>query len=239
MTALEKTGRRTGGFTIVEVLMVVAIMTLLFGLVIVATSTVRKNAAISSTKALISRLRNAIADYHQSTGHYPPDGFDSDVRTKEGTHIFGSAALYDALTHEITIQEKISGQVRPRTAGPFMEFRDSEITPDDENFPGAREILDGFGVELHYDNTEDGHFDPDKQIEVAHLIPPDDHPPDPRISDDTDVVPRPGIQSNGAYDLWSHGSAKAHKDPKTSPKSTIGSWNVGSDKKRAVEEDER
>jgi prepilin-type N-terminal cleavage/methylation domain-containing protein len=233
----RSSGRRKG-FTIVEVLMVVAIMTLLFGLVVFATTTVRNKAYLMTTKAMVSRLRDRIAAYKQLTGHCPPDGYDTEVKNAKGERVWGSAALYAALTTELTVEEKISGQVRTTKHPALDSFKDAELTKEDESMPGVREILDGFGLPFHYDNTEDGKFQPERQTENAHIDPVDNHPPDPRTSDDTEVVPKRGIQGRGSYDLWSHGSSKAHSNPKTPLKYTVGSWNVDVEKAETREDSE-
>jgi prepilin-type N-terminal cleavage/methylation domain-containing protein len=225
------------GFTIVEVLMVVAIMSLLFGLVMFATSAVRTKANLMTTKAMVNRLRDRIAAYKQLMGHCPPDGYDTEVKNAQGERVWGSAALYTALTTELTVEEKISGQVRTTKHPPLDSYKESELTKEDESMPGVREILDGFGLPFHYDNTEDGKFQPERQTENAHLDPVDNHLPDPRTSDDTDLVPKRGIQGRNSYDLWSHGSSKAHTNPKTSLKLTIGSWNVDVEKSESHEEE--
>jgi len=228
-------GGRRSAFTIVEVLMVVAIMTLLFGLVMFATTSVRKTAMKKATEALINRVRDRIEEYHSLTGSYPPDGYDTEVKNKQGTRLWGSAALYDALTTELTIEEKVSGQVRTRTNPPLMVFKQVEMSKENEDFPGAFEILDGFGLPVHYDNTQDGKFDPRKQTDNAHLDAVEDHPADPRT--DPEIVRKTGVQRNGAYDLWSHGTTRGH-DPNASLKYTIGTWNVDVDKDMSKEEEE-
>lgn len=233
---LDRGGRK--GFTIVEVLMVVAIMTLLFGLVMFATSAVRTKAYLETTKTMVNRLRDRIAEYKQLTGHYPPDGYDSEVKNAQGERVWGASALYAALTSELTIEEKISGQVRTTKHQPLDSFKDMELSKEDDSMPGVREILDGFGLPIHYDNTEDGKFQPERQTENAHMIPEEDHPPDPRTSDDPDVVPKRGIQGRGSYDLWSHGTQDAHKNPNVSLKKTVGSWNVDVEKAGGGREEE-
>ena len=56
----------------------------------------------------------------------------------------------------------------------------------------------------------------------------DKHPVDPRT--DATVVPKTGIQGKG-YDLWSHGSAKAHESQEVPLKDTIATWNLSQERK--------
>jgi hypothetical protein len=218
--------------------MVVAIMTLLFGLVVFATTTVRNKAYLETTKAMVNRLRDRISEYKHLMGHYPPDGYDTEVKNAQGERVWGTSALYAALTSELTVEEKISGQVRVTKHPPLDSFKEAELSKEDESIPGVREILDGFGLPFHYDNTEDGRFQPERQTENAHMDPVDDHPPDPRTSDDPEVVPKRGIQGRGSYDLWSHGTSKAHGNRKIQLKYTVGTWNVDVEKRESREDEE-
>lgn len=213
------------GFTLIEVLTVVAIMMILFSMVVVAVSTIRRRMNKKATIALIHRLRLGLEEYREITGHYPPDGYDSEVTNDDGQKIWGAACLYYFLTKELTQKEEVSGQIRTRKREPVMEFNDTELSLEFEDLPGVREVWDGFGLPFHYDNTENGVFAPGNQENTAHMIPVDFHPPDPRTSEDPSVVPRPGIQRVG-YDLWSHGTANGHKDDQVDLTLTLASWNV-------------
>jgi len=219
---------RARGFTIIEVLMVVTIMALLFGLVFVAVGNIYASMYEKTTKAMISRLQTQLEEYKILTGNYPPDGYDTEVKNKEGTRIWGSASVHHFLTSEISTKDIVAGQVRLRKHPPLVEsFKEMELSKEDPEYPGVREILDGYGLPFHYDNTEDNIFAPDKQGEVAHMVVVENHPEDPRTSIDTAVVPHTGIQRRSAFDLWSHGGQKAHDEPKSIPlQRTIGTWNV-------------
>ncbi len=221
-------GFRRRGFTIVEVLMVVGIITILFTLVIVATSQYRRLASGRASRAMIQRLRDALDDYNRLTGRYPPDGFDYEVKNSNGVVIWGSACLYEFLTKEIAVEENIGGQLRTTKHESLVHFKESELTPENSEIPGVREIRDGFGLPLHYDNTQNGIFQPEKQQDNPHsseLV--DSHPDDPRLAEGKAAIPYPGrCQRSGAYDLWSHGTAQAHKDSETDPDYTVGNWNV-------------
>ncbi len=229
--------RKVRGFTIVEVLVVVAIMSMLFGLVMIASTAIRRRAMSRATEAMIVKLNAGLQNYYELTGHYPPDGYDTEVKNSKGVPIRGAACLYEFMTKEFTVETRVSGQVRTEKHDPLMKFSDkTELSGEDPEFPEVREVLDGFGLPIHYDNTENGIFEP--QGELAHMVPVDNHPPDPRTSDDTDVVPKKGIQHMGAYDLWSHGDQKAHQGQKVSLTSTIGTWNVAVERKEAQQEQE-
>jgi type II secretory pathway pseudopilin PulG len=218
-----------GGFTIVEVLMVVAIMVMLFGMVIIASKSIWSKRDSERTRAMISTLQIELQEYKSLKGHYPPDGYDSEVKNAQGTRIRGSACLYEFLGKEFTVENNVGGQLRIEKHDPLIAvFKKDELSPEDPDNPGAFEILDGFGLPYHYDNTEDGQFKPEAQQDLPHLQAVENHPVDPRT--DTEVVPRVGIQNMGNYDLWSHGNKKAHDEP-VPVKETIGTWNMDMEKK--------
>jgi len=232
---LPKTVRRRG-FTIVEVLMVIAVMTILFTLVMMVSGRLRVKAYVERTKAMILQLKNGLDEYRALKGNYPPDGYDFEVKNRDGKPIWGAACLYEFLSTELVVEENVAGQVRTSKHDPIMTFKASDLTPENPDLPGIREVVDGFGLPFHYANTEDGQFKPDKQGELAHMEAAEAHPPDPR--DDGTVVPRRGIQRMGAYDLWSHGSHDAHSKEDVDLHSTIGNWNVDSEIKDRSKENQ-
>ncbi len=202
---MSRTGSagRSRGFTIVEVLMVIAVMTILFTLVVMVSSRLRQKAFVERTKAMVHQLKDALEEYRTLKGTYPPDGYDFEVKNRNGKPIWGAACLYEFLTTELTIEENVAGQIRRSEHDPIMAFKANDLSPEDPDNPGIREVVDGFGLPFHYDNTEDGQFKPEKQ----------------------------GEQKVGAYDLWSHGSHSAHSEENVDLKLTIGNWNVDSEVK--------
>ncbi len=210
------------GFTMVEVLMVVAIIMMLTAMMTVAVMSQRKRAAKQATQALFVRLEAAIESYKELAGHYPPDGFDFEVTNDEGTAIRGSACLHYFLTKQLTVERKVSGLSRITKHDPVVELKEGELTLANEDFPGAREITDGHKVPLHYDNTENDEFE--AQDETAHLEELTYHPEDARLNSDQLAVEEGGIQNPGKYDLWSHGDA-GHTETETL-ETTVGNWNA-------------
>jgi prepilin-type N-terminal cleavage/methylation domain-containing protein len=71
-------GKREG-FTLVEVLVVVAIMSILTGLVTSAVTVGYKKALKTQTRAMITGIEMAVADFQYDEGYYPA----SDVRDRE------------------------------------------------------------------------------------------------------------------------------------------------------------
>lgn len=64
--------RRRGGFTLVEILTVMAVIVVLIGLSIPAISMIRTKSSINETTALFQRLTLALSTYNNDFGDYPP-----------------------------------------------------------------------------------------------------------------------------------------------------------------------
>ena len=68
-------------FTLVELLVVIAVIALLAGLIIPMAVGARQKAAINRTTAELKQLETAIESYKSKRGHYPPDGTNGPVLT--------------------------------------------------------------------------------------------------------------------------------------------------------------
>jgi prepilin-type N-terminal cleavage/methylation domain-containing protein len=219
---------REGGFTLVELMVVMAIIVALFALVAVSVGGLQGKAAQRATEAMIRKVEQYLDDYKRRTGSFPPDGIDSQVTNEEGTPIQGSACLYYFLSKKpIPLVEIRAGKKIITELPPIGTFLESELGPASSEYPGARELIDGWRNPIHYDNTQDGEFRP--QRGRVHLPPIDDeeHPQDPRdgtydVGKDH-AVQKMGVQSD-SYDLWSYGE-QGHevKELNSLP---IASWNL-------------
>ncbi len=92
------------GFTLVELLIVMAILAILGGLVTAAAQTARKRGAATKAKAAIAALETALQMYQLDMGGYPESG---------------NAALVAALT---------IGSGSADWHGPYMEFKQDELS---------------------------------------------------------------------------------------------------------------
>lgn len=119
--------RRTRrGFTMIEMLTVIAIIVALSGLLLSAVMTARSRANVAHTKHIIAMLMACIEGYQVDFGDYPP-GASGGVRSSE--------VLYEALT---TL----------RMNGPYSEFSQDDLVDSDVN--GLYEIADHWGNPIRY-----------------------------------------------------------------------------------------
>jgi prepilin-type N-terminal cleavage/methylation domain-containing protein len=65
------------GFTLIELLVVISIIAILAGLLIPVIGSVRRRGQVTATVLEIQNLKNAIEQYKQKFGDYPPDGSNS------------------------------------------------------------------------------------------------------------------------------------------------------------------
>ncbi len=81
--------RARGGFTLVEMLVVVGILVVLTSLLIVGLRTSVEKAKNQNTKALIGRIKTALESYHADFRDYPPDGYDAERVGEALPHVDG------------------------------------------------------------------------------------------------------------------------------------------------------
>ncbi len=232
MTAMTSATGKRQGFTLVELLVVIAILAALFGLVVATVGSFLGRASEKATMSLILRLQDWAEEYRSFTGSYPPDGIDSRVRDEEGANVRGSAALYYELGRTVIAEEIYGSRRRLREHPPVAKLGGRELTADDDedpDSPGVKEILDGWSVPFHYDNTENGEFQAQDGSVHYPPVPENEHPDDPREGarevEGENAVQRVGNQGRG-YDIWSHG-AHGH-EPDDPPSLPIASWNLKS-----------
>ena len=229
LSATKRTAGREGGFTLIEILVVIAIIIILFSLVTVSMGTYLGRAYGSATTSLILRVEQHLDEYRRITGYFPSDGIDYPVETQGGVPIRGAACLYYFLTRPIVVDVVVGGIKRPKEYPAIVPagFRSADLLAEDPDHPGVRVLVDAWNNPLHYDNTEDGVFRP--QGGEAHIPPIEEgHPLDPRSEEvtvnDQPVVPRPGQVQSNEYDLWSNAGQGYEGELPTGP--PIASWNI-------------
>lgn len=203
MTRCDAVEQR-GGFTLIELMVVIMILTILMGLLVVVGTSMRHKARTTSTQSLIDKIALTAQNYRSKVGVFPSDGINDDVITDEGTSLQSGAALAYALTRPLKLKTKLPGGkvkvTEEKAVGSDFGEKDLFVDPDD---PDAVEFIDGWGNSLHYDNISGSDsFDEQNDAEF-HLQECEDHGEDPR--EDPEIVENTGPQNSNEYDVWSHG----------------------------------
>ncbi len=71
-TARNVARRIRGGFTIVELLIVIAMIILLLGILVVAVNRASRTAQITNTRALMNSISQSLERFREDVGYYPP-----------------------------------------------------------------------------------------------------------------------------------------------------------------------
>ncbi|HNR98791.1 MAG TPA: type II secretion system protein [Planctomycetota bacterium] len=229
---ISATGDR-GGFTLLEILVVISLMTFLVTALVALTLNLSHRAYEASTRTLLDRIDLSIDKYKDLTGFCPPDGFDAPVTTREGgLEIRSAACLYEFLGRPLQVIKQGAGGkvVVERYDSPVMRgLKESELVRVPGDSADVAEITDAWGGPLHYDRLEgDDSYSPQNTPDV-HLVPPEYHGPDPRDVPGVAVAEAGTGQNPGRYDVWSHGrhgheAPEREEDAAALLRETIGNW---------------
>jgi general secretion pathway protein G len=124
MSMQDKQGR--SGFTLVELLLVVAILGILATIVVVNVSGRREGAMIQATRTSISALSGALDLYEVDTGRYP-ETLDALIRNDSspnwmGPYVKGAGLQPDAWGTAFAYKRKPEGGYEIRSAGPDLQI---------------------------------------------------------------------------------------------------------------------
>lgn len=148
--------KRTGGFTIVELLVVMAIILVLAGLVLGTSSYVHNKAARSRAEAEIAAMSAALENYKADNGVYP-DAPATDARTDYDPASYQTSCLilYKALTGDADVNR----QYPDGSAKSYFTFKDNQLAPATGN---VLYIQDPFGASYGYSTINASTNDPAK-----------------------------------------------------------------------------
>lgn len=213
---------RAPGFTMVELLVTISIIVTLMALLMASAAGWRARADRAKAESQLQMIQLALENYHSKIGSFPPDGFDREVRTPDGTLLYSAAALTYALEEPLVVTELLpNGKLREhRTDEVILTFDEGDLFVDPDD-PQAREVVDPWDNAFHYDSLAGGAdaFSEQDSCDI-HLKRCDSHGIDPRQA--AELVETPGAQNTGQFDLWSAG-AHGHS-AESDPSEAITTW---------------
>lgn len=123
--------RRPQGFTIIELLVVLAIGSIIFLIAIPIYQTYRVRAQISEGISLVRPIRQAAAEYYMLNGAWPSDNAIVDLKPADEyeTHYVKSIALHsEGENASVTITYKLPALGEDNTLILFTEIKNGHIT---------------------------------------------------------------------------------------------------------------
>jgi prepilin-type N-terminal cleavage/methylation domain-containing protein len=187
--------RRAHGFTVIELLVVMAIVIVLATMLVSVAGPARERSRSEATLALLKQIDLALQEYNSDFRDFPPDGYDREplwdragayagtLPAKPGIHLggnvyFGSGCLIYFLCHPAGANGKtyLTLSADHFSAASWDTTFDPAIAPDDPRFKpewATCEILDAWGRPIHYDRVGDAknaiYFQPDRFVGAKGL----------------------------------------------------------------------
>ena len=223
-----KSPTRLSGFTMIELMIVMGIILTLLGLIFAVGMGAQEKARKSFSRSIVDQIELTLEEFKSTTGYYPPDGFDEELRTTESLEpIQGSSALAFALTQPMILRlRQPDGTFEETERRGLHTFKQDQLFVPDEDNSELMEIVDGWKQGLHYDRLANGEEDysiqdsGDVHLNWDHDDDSLDHLTDPR--EELAAVTETGPQNLGKFDLWSVGS-QGHSI-EGDAKHVIGNW---------------
>jgi prepilin-type N-terminal cleavage/methylation domain-containing protein len=135
---------RRKGFTLVEILVVITIITLLMSLLVVLIGNIMDRARYAKTAAVIKLLDEACKTYHLDFGEYPPN----DKQDSRSLH------HHLGMPRKIKTQKGDMGAALVSTKPPIVEFKGDMLGDSKNGAPDPKTnpvpIVDGFDNPVRY-----------------------------------------------------------------------------------------
>ena len=121
--------RRTSGFTLVELLLVIAILATLATVVVVNVAGVGADAKVNATRTSIGAIGNAIQTYEIKMGRFPNSLDDLTVETESSAALLQKDSLVDTFGTPFQYKKLTKFSYEIRSAGPDAQFNtEDDIT---------------------------------------------------------------------------------------------------------------
>jgi len=141
--------RRTGpGFTLVELLVTIAIVASLAAILMPIINSGRRMAKIAATKSLLAQVENAIDRFTNDHGYYPPDTIPGSAPVKKFTEDQAWSSFPGTSNSAEALYYSLSNPYATPYS-PYLELQaDKEAV--DSNGNNIPEITDRWGQPFHY-----------------------------------------------------------------------------------------
>ena len=168
---MNKTTRKTSAFTLIELLMVIAIIGILAGILIPTVGAVRKQANIAASKSQLSNYVTAIQLFKGEYSYYPfvTGGNDTTVDLSSQSTLFIETLSGRNATSGVPKDE---GGNRRRIG--FHSFSESEFMVDDSDDVDQTQLSDRFNntkLKLRIDGDGTGFITPDVSGSAGPVAP--------------------------------------------------------------------
>jgi prepilin-type N-terminal cleavage/methylation domain-containing protein len=166
---MNRTTRKTSAFTLIELLMVIAIIGILAGILIPTVGAVRKQANIAASKSQLSNYVNAIGMFKSEYKFYPDFGANAtgDSYTVSLNSPASSTVFIKTLSARTTTGTPISvtdaKSLGNRRKIAFHSFSESEFWLNDSDVVSTTQLADRFNnieINIEIDGDGDGFVKP-------------------------------------------------------------------------------
>ena len=121
----NRVAKKTSGFTLVEILVILGVISMLGGLILSGSIIAKKRSKIYQTRAMIASLETALALYHVDFGAYPNAGNQNLVNLLADSSTYSSNADWH---------------------GAYLSFKNNDLNG---NIPNAT-VIDPWGMDYQY-----------------------------------------------------------------------------------------
>ena len=187
----DSRNQRGGAFTLVEILIVVAIIALLASVMVGVGRQVRKNAKIRATQSIMQMLCTALEEYNDDKGGFPPEikdiendfpgtdvGRHNDMTwpdTDDPTDLIAALASVEVMYWYLS-EAPGSRKIIDRLPDSYVVNEDNDSVEVAGRAKPLIEVNDAWGRPLKYENQGGGNFPllrsagPDGELETADDI---------------------------------------------------------------------